>query len=132
MLKLSLLFFIVANFFQLYALDVTVVTKDVDYKEILSKEFFVKARVNEVKKLCKPVSYDELVNNKYIAKRYLKENSIICTRDIEKYDKKSVVFNFGTIQIERYGKIIFENDEYIRIKGDDGKVEKIYKDGRIE
>lgn len=53
-------------------------------------------------------------------------------KDLDKDKNNSVLFNFGSIQIERPGKIIFENDEYIRIKREDGQVEKIYKDGRIE
>ncbi|RXJ69592.1 hypothetical protein CRV08_02490 [Halarcobacter ebronensis] len=131
MLKLSGIIFLLL-FSQVFAIEVTVVNKDVDYKELLTKEILIKADVDSVKKLCEPIPYSELITNKYLAKRYMKKGTVICDRDVEEYEKKSVLFNFGTIQIEKYGKIIFENDEYIKIKDNDGNVEKIYKDGRIE
>ena len=41
-----------------------------------------------------------------------------------------MIFNFGNIQIEQNGEIIFQNDKYITIKKNNGKVKKIYKNGQ--
>ena len=35
-------------------------------------------------------------------------------------------------KIEKKGRIIFENNEFIRIKNLDGTIEQIYKDGRLK
>lgn len=133
MLKLKA-FFIIWIFLSLnlFAVDVIVNNKDIDYKELISKSKLYKAKVKSVKKYCVPVKASDFNKKKFRATRYLKKGTILCTKDIELDKNNSVLFNFGSIQIEKQGKIIFENDEYIRIKRDDGKIEKIYKDGRIE
>ena len=53
-------------------------------------------------------------------------------KDIKKYSEETVVFNFGGVRIEKKGKIIYENNDFIRIKNLDGTIEQIYKDGRIK
>ena len=117
---------------QLLSIEVVAVKQRINYNEIINIENVVKANVSEVKKYCEPVRYEDLQNNKYIATHYLQEGLILCTKDVEFYTKNSVLFNFGAIQIERDGEIVYENDEYVKIKKRDGKIEKIYKDGRVE
>ncbi len=132
MLRLRGLFLFFILSLNLYSIEVIVTTSKIDYKEKIDIKNLSSANVLSVKKFCIPVTLNELENKKYIAKRYLKKGSILCSKDIQEYSKKSVVFNFGSIQIEKEGDIIFENDEYIRIKQPDGKIEKIYKDGRLQ
>ena len=53
-------------------------------------------------------------------------------KDVKKYENESVIFNFGGVEIEKKGKVIYENDDFIRIKNLDGTIEQIYKDGRTK
>jgi hypothetical protein len=53
-------------------------------------------------------------------------------KDVKKSDNESIIFNFGGVKIEKKGKIIYENKDFIRIKNIDGTIEQIYKDGRIK
>lgn len=115
----------------LHSIDVIVTTSKINYKEIIPKNKLSLNTVSKVKKHCIPVTVEDFKKEKYVAKRYIRKGTILCTKDIEKYSKSSVLFNFGAIEIERTGKIVFENDKYIKIKKDDGKIEKIYKDGRL-
>ena len=62
----------------------------------------------------------------------INKNTIICSKDVKKYENESIIFNFGGVQIEKKGKVIFENKDFIRIKNIDGTIEQIYKDGRLK
>jgi hypothetical protein len=53
-------------------------------------------------------------------------------KDVRKSDNQSIIFNFGGVKIEKKGKIIYENKDFIRIKNVDGTIEQIYKDGRLK
>ncbi|WP_320034902.1 hypothetical protein [Halarcobacter sp.] len=132
MLKLKILVLMFFLSFQAFGIEVLVTKKDIDYKELINLDDLYKSNVTSVKKFCEPVAENDFRTTKYRASRYLRKGTIICTKDLDKDKNNSVLFNFGSIQIERPGKIIFENDEYIRIKREDGQIEKIYKDGRIE
>lgn len=81
---------------------------------------------------CIPLTLTDLNNDTYVTLHFILKGSILCHNDVKVYKKESVVFDFGSLQIEKNGKVIYENDEYIRIKRDDGKIEKIYKDGRLQ
>lgn len=89
-------------------------------------------QVNTLSKNCTPLTLQELENAVFTASHYIFKDSILCSNDVIKYEKKSVIFDFGSLEIEHEGKIIYENDQYIRIKKQDGSIEKIYKNGRIE
>lgn len=116
----------------LIAQDVLTALKDIKFKEKVTKESVVLKQVNSVSKNCIPLSLQQLENESYTASHYIFKDSIICVNDVIKYEKESVVFDFGTLQIEQEGKIIYENDQYLRIKKLDGTIEKIYKNGKIE
>ena len=131
MLRLKCLFFVIIFSINLYSIDVIITNSKINYKEIISVKKLSSANVLSVKKYCIPATISDFEQDKYFAKHYIRKGSIICLKDIEKYRKNSILFNFGSIQIERNGKLIFENDEYIKIKRNDGKIEKIYKDGRL-
>ncbi len=124
-----LLFFFTLN---LYSIEVIVAKTKINYKEVISLEKLSKVEVSSVKKYCTPVTVKDFETTKYIAKHYIRKGSVICLKNIAKYKKSSVLFNFGSIEIERNGKVIFENNEYVKIKREDGKIEKIYKDGRLQ
>ncbi len=131
MLRLKSLFFIIIFSLNSYAIEVIVVKFKINYNEIIVLNKLSSLNVLSVKKYCIPAKLEDFQMNKYIAKHYLRKGAVICMKDIKRYKKNSVIFNFGTIQIEKHGKIIFENNDYIKIKRDDGKIEKIYKDGRL-
>jgi len=108
-------------------------TKNINYKEKLTDEIFMTKEVDtKLKKECEDFNITTVVSKGYIAKRFIVKDTLVCAKDIEPNDKKSVVFDFGSFEIEQQGKVIFENDEFIRIKKNDGSIEKIYKDGRMK
>lgn len=132
MLRLKCLFFVIIFSINLYSIDVIVANSKINYKEVISLKKLSSSNVLSVKKYCIPVSMNDIKQDKYFAKHYIRKGAVLCLKDIEKYTKNSILFNFGSIQIERNGKLIFENDKYIKIKRNDGKIEKIYKDGSIK
>lgn len=132
MLRLRSLFVLFFLSLNLYSIEVVVTNTIINYKEKVDIKKLSSANVLSVKKFCIPITIQDLETKKFMAKRYLRKGTILCTNDIEEFSKNSVLFNFGTIQIEKEGKVIFENNEYIRIKKPDGKIEKIYKDGRLQ
>lgn len=129
--KCLLVFFLFINL-NLFANGILIANKNIAYKSELSQEDLTTVSNAFKKKYCEPITLEMIKDKKYITKRYIKKGTVICKDDITVYKKNSVIFNFGSIQIERNGKLIFENDEYIKIKKDNGDIEKIYKDGRIE
>ena len=88
--------------------------------------------VTSINKACKPLKLNELKKNEYVTKHYINKNSILCQRNLKEYKKESVIFSFGSIEIEKNGKVINENQKYIIIKNENGKREKIYKDGSLK
>ncbi|MFA7083303.1 MAG: hypothetical protein WC141_02090 [Arcobacteraceae bacterium] len=116
----------------LFSYDVLITNKDIKYKEKITKENVVVSEVNTLNRNCVPLSLNELENDDFIATHYIFKDSVLCLSDVKKYDKKSVVFDFGTLEIEQEGKVIYENNHYIRLKKQDGTIEKIYKNGKTE
>ena len=130
-MRFAVLFLIFFSF-ELFAYDVYVAKKDIGYKKMvkLSNLFFKKT--DKLSKFCKPFDASILENESYYALHYISKGSIICTKDVEKHNRKSVRFNFGSLEIEKEGEIIYENEKFIKIRKFDGKIEKIYKDGRLK
>ncbi len=126
--SITALFFIFIS--KLLAYEVIVSKEDMSFRTQLTPENLEIKDIKQLPENCIPLKLEELKNNKYLSSKFIKKSQIICKDDVKKIVKKSVIFNFGSIQIETDGKIIFENDEYIRIKKDNGKIEKIYKDGK--
>lgn len=114
------------------AMAVLVAKEPIMYEEKLNPSKLKLINVSSIKKACIPLTLAQLQNNEYKTTHYINRNSIICQKDVETYKDEAVLFNFGSIQIEKKGKIIYENDKFIRIKKADGSVEKIYKDGRLK
>ncbi len=129
--KCLFLFFCFFNI-NLLASQIVIAKKNIPYNSTITLEDLQSVNNASMKKYCEPMSIEMFEKQKYISKRYIKKSTVICKDDVSIYKKNSVLFNFGMIQIEQNGKIIFENDEYIKIKKENGDIEKIYKDGRIE
>lgn len=130
-LKFSFITVFFIFFSNLFGIEVIVSKVDMTFRTELTPENLEIKDVKVVPNNCKPLKLEELKNDKYLSSKFIKKNQIICDDDVKKVVKKSVIFNFGSIEIETDGKIIYENDEYIRIKKDNGKIEKIYKDGKV-
>lgn len=128
--KIILLLLIVCS--SLFSYEVLTVRKDIRFKEKIIKENLVLKHVETLGNNCTPLSLKDLENESYTASHYLFKDSIVCMNDVIKYEKESVLFDFGILEIEQEGKVIYENDKFIRLKKQDGTVEKIYKDGKIE
>lgn len=130
MLRLSfiLLFFCL----NVFALDVLVVKEPLKFGQKINPSSLRLMKVNKIKKSCVPLTLEQIQNNQYSTAHYINRNSILCQKNVKLYKENSVVFKFGALEIEKKGKIIFENDDFIRIKKDNGEIEKIYKDGRLQ
>lgn len=129
-LKFSIIAIFIIFISKLLAFEVIVAKEDMSFRTQLTPENLEIKDIKLLPENCKPLKLEELKDNKYLSSKFIKKAQVICKDDVKKIVKKSVVFNFGSIQIETDGKIIFENDEYVRIKKDNGKIEKIYKDGK--
>ena len=129
-LKLSFLcLFLSINTF---AIDVLISKDAIKFEEKINASKLKLQNINEINKACIPLTLDEIQNEEYISSHYINKNTIICQKDVKKQNDEGIVFNFGGLKIEKKGKIIYENNEFIRIKNLDGTIEQIYKDGRTK
>ncbi len=107
-------------------------SKNIKYKEkITSKDVYLKY-VDNVKRFCIPISKDDIISAEYKAKINIKKGRTLCKKDLYISKENRLLFNFGSIEIEKDGKIIKETKEYIRIRNENGKIEKIYKNGLMK
>lgn len=131
---LSKLKFSIALFFlsyvTLFSKELIVAKENIPYKKEITPDNLALINSDKIPPNCLPITLEELKKDKYRTKKFIKEKKVICKDDIETDVEKSVIFKFGSIEIETNGRILFENDEYIKIKKSDGTIEKIYKDGR--
>ena len=130
MLKHSLLIIFLS--IHSYALTVLIAKESFAYEEKLSKSKLRLVNVNKVRKSCIPLTLKDINENEYVTKHYINDGSILCQKNVKTYKKQSVTFKFGALEIEKKGKIVYENNDFIRIKKADGTIEKIYKDGRLK
>ena len=128
-LKLSFVFLLNIN---LFAISVLVSKESISFEEKLDNTKVAVQNVAEINKSCIPLKLSELQNADYITTHHINKNTIICLKDVKKYENESIIFNFGGLKIEKKGKVIYENKDFIRIKNTDGTIEQIYKDGRIK
>lgn len=113
----------------LFGQNILSAKKNINYKEVIKLEDVEEITSSE-KLNCVPMNIEEFKTKKFIAKHYIAKSSVICKKSIEEYKKEAILFDFGSFQIETEGKVIFENNEFVRIKKSDGSIEKIFKDGR--
>ena len=116
----------------LFAATVLVSKGSIGFEEKLDNSKVVVQNVTDINKSCIPLTLSDLEKEEYLTSHYINKNTIICLKDVKKYEEESIVFNFGGLKIEKKGKIVYENKDYIRIKNTDGTIEQIYKDGRIK
>lgn len=130
MLKLSLLFFFLIT--NVFGISVLVSKESIGFDQKIKASKLRLMKVPTVKKTCIPLTLNQVQNNEYRSTHYINKKAIICQNDVEIYKNESVIFKFGGVEIEKKGRIIYENDKFIRIKKENGKIEKIYKDGRLK
>ena len=114
---------------QLFSIDVLVAKEKIKYKAKVKLSNLRLKKVKGVRNSCIPITINGLGNDHYITKHFINAGTIICEKDIKIYERNTVVFNFGNIEIEKEGKLIGETKRYIRIKKPNGRIEKIYKNG---
>lgn len=130
MLKLSILIlFLTSNVF---GISVLVSKEAVGFGQKIEASKLRLMNIPKLKNNCTPLTLKQVQNNEYSTTHYIKKNSVICQKDVKVYANESVIFKFGGLEIEKKGKIVYENDKFIRIKKENGKIEKIYKDGRLK
>jgi hypothetical protein len=129
MKKIVLLFLLLVNL--VYAAQkVLLVNRNIQFKEVISSEDVIQRNTYKpLKRNCTPVTKDMIESAQFIALHYIRKNSIICTKDIEQYVRRSVKFDFGSFEVEKVGEVIQETKDFVKIKTRNGRVEKIYKDG---
>jgi len=131
-IKLVILLFLSFNIFAQNIKVVPVTNKVINYKAKIYASNVRLVQENE-KYFCKEyVDIKLLKQNKYFAKHYLRKNKPLCKKNVFLQSSRKIKFNFGNLEIEKDGEIIRETDHYIKIKTIDGKIEKIYKDGRTK
>ena len=129
-LKLSFLVFLLS--INLFAISVLVSKESINFEEKLDDSKVSIQNITEINKSCIPLKLSDLQSENYITTHHINKNTVICSKDVKKNENESIVFNFGGLKIEKKGKIIYENKDFIRIKNADGTIEQIYKDGRIK
>ena len=130
-LRLSFIVFLLTTI-NLFAVNVIVSSKTIAFEEKVDSSKIRSEEVAEINKFCIPLKLSDIEKNNYIATHHINRNTVICMKDVRKSDNESIIFNFGGVKIEKKGKIIYENKDFIRIKNVDGTIEQIYKDGRIK
>jgi hypothetical protein len=120
------------NITSVFAIDVLVTKAKINFKAKIEINNLRVKKVKKVFKTCIPVTLEEISSNTYISKHYINAGAIICEKDIKIHKNIIVLFKFGNIEIEKEGRVVGETKKYIRVKKSDGRIEKIYKDGRLK
>jgi len=125
----KILFTIIIFLSSLNAVEVLVSKVNINYKNILDPQnLYIKNIAKDIR--CTTFDKNLLKKAKYQAKRYIIKGTPICYKDVQKVIINTVKFDFGNIEIQRVGKIVSENKDYVKIKNYDGKIIKIYKNGQ--
>lgn len=126
---ISILIILISS--NVFAINVLISKDNISYKQHIKTSSLFFKKIEKVDRDCIPLTLEKLQKDKYVTTTFIKKNSVICEKNLKVYNKESVVFNFGLLEIEKNGKIIHENDKYISIKKEDGTIEKIYKNGKF-
>ncbi|MEA3316101.1 MAG: hypothetical protein U9Q30_09615 [Campylobacterota bacterium] len=133
--KIILLLCLISSSFSIDTQLVPVSIKSINYKEEVNSSKYILVEVNDTNKLiynirCKDYAdINKLKSNKYRAKHYIKKNKVICKKSLYTIANNKINFDFGSFEIESFGKVIQETNQYVKIRKPNGKIEKIYKDG---
>ena len=71
------------------------------------------------------------MQNTYEAKHYIVKNKVICNKDVKISVNNKIRYDFGNIVIERNGEVVGETKRFIKVKNNDGSIDKIYKNGQL-
>ena len=113
---LKLLLVCILSITNLYSIEVLVAKSIIKFNERVLPTNLRFKKVNSVRKSCIPATLSGIGQDYYISTHYINPGSIICEKDIKIHEKKTVVFKFGNIEIEKEGKVVGETKRYIRIK----------------
>ena len=118
--------------FSSQSIPLIISTKSINYKELVSSKYKVLLNTEANRKFykvrCKEfIAPEELKNNEYRAKHYIRKNKVICKKDIFIHISKKIKFNFGFLEIEKDGEVVRETEQYIKIRNYDGSTQKFYK-----
>ena len=127
MKKILFLLFISLN---LLGNKILVSNINIKYKEHLNYDNLTIITTNK-KVRCKIFDINKLNQNTYEAKHYIIKNRPICEKDVKISANKKIRYDFGNIVIERNGEVIGETKKFIKIKNNDGSIDKIYKNGQV-
>lgn len=111
------------------ATDILVSNEDIKYHTILDYDNLKIISTNK-RVRCNMFNKNNLIKTTYRAKHYILKGKPICNKDVQIVKNHKIRYDFGNIVIERSGKVIGENKKYIRIKNNDGSIDKIYKNGQ--
>jgi len=112
------------------AMPILISYKDIKYKQNINYKDLDIVQTNK-KVRCKMFDIEKLLKHPYQAKRYILKGTPICEKDVQPYKKHIISYDFGNIIIQREAQYVGETSKYVKIKDQDGKIEKIYKDGRL-
>ena len=112
-LKLSLLCLLLSV--NSYAISVLIAKESINFEEKIDSSKLIVQNVSDISKACIPLKLSDIQKQDYVTTHFINKNTIICQKDVKDYKDTGVVFNFGGVKIEKKGKIIYENDEFIRI-----------------
>lgn len=127
-LKLSFVLLIFCN--TLFGVTVLVTKEPIKFEGKIDKSKLIEKEVETLNKNCIPLSMSDLENGEFVTTHHINKNVIVCQRSVKAVEDMGIIFNFGGFEIVKKGKIIYENEQFIRFKNLDGTIEQIYKDGR--
>ena len=126
---MKIIFIIFIFLINLNSTEILVSKKNINYKQLIDINNLELLNIsNDIR--CTTFDKNLLKSNKYQAKRFIYKGRSICYKDVQKVVINKVKADFGNIEIQRNGKIISENNDYVKIKNYDGKIIKIYKNGQ--
>jgi hypothetical protein len=109
-----------------------IASQNIQYKDFITLNKVQQAEITKkLKRDCIPITLNDLSGGSYLSKHYISKGKVICKKDIKPYEKKTVIFNFGTFEIEKEGEIIYQDNKVVKIRKPNGKIEKIYKNGAL-
>jgi len=115
----------------LNAIEILVSNVNIKYKEHLNYDNLFLSNTHK-KVRCTIFDKENLKKNTYEAKHYIMKNKPICNKDVKVSINNKIRYDFGNIVIERSGEVIVETKNYIKVKNNDGTVDKIYKNGQYK
>ena len=124
---LVLLIFVFNN---INADEILISNVNIKYKEHLNYDNL--SITNTDKRVrCIMFNKNNLNQNTYEAKHYILKNRPICAKDVKISTNNKIRYDFGNIIIERNGEVVGETKKFIKIKNNDGSIDKIYKNGQV-